>query len=584
MFYDDFSRPNSGWAPLYLDKWYNFNGYSAGRYLFASSQTNLFLYDVQPHSSAGMGRYAVEITFEQGTGESGLLLGIQGDPNLYQTMSYISVGLTHQGGVVVRNHPRNSNSSNSLMRLPPGSIDINPGVSLYLGIDLTFEGLRVLVDEEELLVVPDVQVQPGAIGMYIEAGEQPLRVAFDNLLALAATPLASTACADMRVLFNTALQALATGNDVQILQRRLAFLGYDLDSQADTFDHATESAVREFQRHNNLPTDGIVDQQTWCRLLSSTALVATHIQTEGEMRQQQHHPIELNPVALPSTPMLLSIRQADQSGRIALVLPNNPTIIYLETGSDAMDAALAPDGSALAFTSLRSGQSVIWMLDTHTGEVQQISPSKINSEFPAWSPDSQMLIYIAEPMAGQIFAARAYIFDRSSGETTLLEDEHTGWIDWSAKNELVFTRWTGKSFDLFRSNPDGSNLTNLTNTNDSDEDIAAWSPDGNQIAFVRNPRGVLEERQIVVMQHDGSNLRQITAVAPPNSNPIWLIDGLVFVNQPTEDIWQPWVLRSNSPIPLRLSTDTNHIQFLHTLPPRTSIGGAQGFLAYRPPP
>jgi dipeptidyl aminopeptidase/acylaminoacyl peptidase len=68
--------------------------------------------------------------------------------------------------------------------------------------------------------------------------------------------------------------------------------------------------------------------------------------------------------------------------------------------------------------------------------------------------------------------------------------------------KIAFSRNQGEvGYDIYTVDPDGSNLTQLTN-NISWGDKPAWSPDGTQIAF--------GSKQIWVMGADGSNLRMLT--------------------------------------------------------------------------
>lgn len=62
------------------------------------------------------------------------------------------------------------------------------------------------------------------------------------------------------------------GQDIVDIQRRLAYLGYDLGlTQIDGFFAGrTEAAVRQFQKEHNLPVTGVVDEKTWRCLVEST--------------------------------------------------------------------------------------------------------------------------------------------------------------------------------------------------------------------------------------------------------------------------------------------------------------------------
>jgi TolB protein len=88
------------------------------------------------------------------------------------------------------------------------------------------------------------------------------------------------------------------------------------------------------------------------------------------------------------------------------------------------------------------------------------------------------------------------------------------------------------SFELYVMNADGSGVRRLT-TNDYYDASPTWSPDGRRIAFVATP-GVradsapaewAAQRQIFVMNLDGTGLRRLTASPGGNNFPAWSPDG-----------------------------------------------------------
>ena len=59
----------------------------------------------------------------------------------------------------------------------------------------------------------------------------------------------------------------SSGSVVRVLQQLLNFKGLSLKVDGE-FGPGTQEAVKDFQRINNLPGDGIVDAQTWHHLIS----------------------------------------------------------------------------------------------------------------------------------------------------------------------------------------------------------------------------------------------------------------------------------------------------------------------------
>jgi len=80
-------------------------------------------------------------------------------------------------------------------------------------------------------------------------------------------------------------------------------------------------------------------------------------------------------------------------------------------------------------------------------------------------------------------------------------------------NKLAFTTCLqssqGCAWDIFVVNPDGSGLTNLTNTPELNETSPEWSPDGSKIVFLADTT-FNGDKNIFVMNEDGSNRQQYT--------------------------------------------------------------------------
>lgn len=80
--------------------------------------------------------------------------------------------------------------------------------------------------------------------------------------------------------------------------------------------------------------------------------------------------------------------------------------------------------------------------------------------------------------------------------------------------------WDG-NWDVYTMNPDGSDVTNLTNSPSYDFN-STWSPDGSQIAFTTDRDGNAE---IYVMDQFGGNLINLTNNLASDGHPAWSSDG-----------------------------------------------------------
>mgnify|MGYP005842522439 CR=1 FL=1 len=87
---------------------------------------------------------------------------------------------------------------------------------------------------------------------------------------------------------------------------------------------------------------------------------------------------------------------------------------------------------------------------------------------------------------------------------------------------LLFISNRDGNREVYRVNPDGSNLARLTHTPEEEEE-ASWSPDGSLIVTVaRDEEG---DQEIYVMKADGTGRRKLTDNRVDDWSPIWSPDG-----------------------------------------------------------
>jgi uncharacterized repeat protein (TIGR01451 family) len=119
----------------------------------------------------------------------------------------------------------------------------------------------------------------------------------------------------------------------------------------------------------------------------------------------------------------------------------------------------------------------------------------------------------------RILAAAAALLLTSAGPAHAAFSGSNGRIAFSSDQETAGGA-VGDA-DIFTVNPDGTGLTQLTGGDNAAYDIdPAWSPDGKEIAFVR-------QTGIYVMNADGSEQRKLAAsvAEPAYTQPAWSHDG-----------------------------------------------------------
>lgn len=105
----------------------------------------------------------------------------------------------------------------------------------------------------------------------------------------------------------------------------------------------------------------------------------------------------------------------------------NQTQLLAEPNTVYERPVWSPDGRFIAYSaSVEQRFSQIFLYDTLTGDVTQLTASPHNSRFPSWLPDGQALIYNSfTPVPGSLSVSTQALFrfDLESQEATLLFDD-----------------------------------------------------------------------------------------------------------------------------------------------------------------
>jgi Tol biopolymer transport system component len=179
-------------------------------------------------------------------------------------------------------------------------------------------------------------------------------------------------------------------------------------------------------------------------------------------------------------------------------------------GAQALFPDFSPDGGTIVFSSPVPGSPAlappeIWAIDSDgAGPPIRLTNSPGMDGLPVYSPDGTKIAFVsARSGVPQVWAMDA---DGGNPVQLTFDPAPKGQLpDWSPDGtKIAYQSTAAGNGDIYVMNADGSNQAQLTNTPEN-EFGTAWSPEGDEIAFVRVHGPTAVERAIYVMNADGSS-------------------------------------------------------------------------------
>jgi Tol biopolymer transport system component len=206
---------------------------------------------------------------------------------------------------------------------------------------------------------------------------------------------------------------------------------------------------------------------------------------------------------------------------INIMSSNNGNLHRLTTSPlDDIDPAWSPDGTRIAFTSKRDGNSDIYVMAADGTSQVRLTNSPFDDFHPAWSPDGTKIAFVSTRDANN----EIYVMNVDGSNPVRITDNpaNDGDPAWSPDGtKIAFSSARESGGGIWIMKADGTNPTRVT-TNVRPDAQPAWSPDGKKIAFSR-PSG--DGSDIFLVLPDGSGLTQLTDDMTYASDPDWSPDG-----------------------------------------------------------
>ena len=195
-----------------------------------------------------------------------------------------------------------------------------------------------------------------------------------------------------------------------------------------------------------------------------------------------------------------------------------------------------------ALVALMALGSVYWTRTSATA-ASSIVNGKI--AFMGDSPSFTGAIFVVEPDGSGLT-------DLTDSLTT--SDANPAWSPDGTK--IAFHSWIDGYAEIFVMNADGSGRTRLTSNGNVNDQSPAWSPDGTMIAFHSLRDGNLD---IYVMNADGSGESRLTTSGGWETNPAWSPDGSKIAFASDRNVnWEIYVMNADGSGQTRLTNSPTY--------------------------
>lgn len=253
----------------------------------------------------------------------------------------------------------------------------------------------------------------------------------------------------------------------------------------------------------------------------------------------------VNTIAMPvqatsQSPRMIFTSNRDGSTEIYAASRNGDNMKRLTTNNvDEGGVAASPDGNKIAFVVADESNpdSSISLLDTRTGATTAILQTpNVQYQAPVWSPDGKYIAYSLTTTVQSEYMSCIAIYKVASGDTNKISCSDKALVEpaWSPDSQkLMFTQFVvATGGDLYTVNVFKNEEKQYLRSGF----FGVYSPSGDKIAFTARDNNFVN--QIYVANSNGTNPQQITTGDDLRTVADWASDGYITFTNVTPDTWQ----------------------------------------------
>jgi TolB protein len=206
------------------------------------------------------------------------------------------------------------------------------------------------------------------------------------------------------------------------------------------------------------------------------------------------------------------IKQIDQ---ICLMNADGTNRVQLtDFKATAFYPSISPDGNTVYFSSRQDGGFEIYSVSVNGGEAQKLTKDIGSLYGSELSPNGEWILFANQ-------GSGLWLMRPDGKKPHALTDRDDIDPTWSSDGSMIaFASSRAGDRQLFVMDADGTNIRQVTNL-DNMGGRSTFSPDGTQLAFYRGPAG---DHNIYIINIDGTGLVQLTD-GGDNLGPSWSPDG-----------------------------------------------------------